>query len=140
MPKSRKVATVNDLPSCTQQSDVLDSEIGHVLRKYPGIQIGDHLDQVDLVFKDVSEFTDYADLKIQLKEAEQMFYSLPGKVREAFGNDMHSWLDAAHDREKLDHYRPKLEELGVLKPKDKPNVELDKGPLEGPANPPPADS
>lgn len=114
----RRVQTVNDMPSKTVQADVVRSEIRHILAKYKGVGIVEHLRDVDLQFRDVSEFDDFADLMFQSKQAEKVFMSLPSKVREVFDHDVAKWLDAAHDEAKLEELRPKLEKLGVMKPKE----------------------
>lgn len=134
MPKSRKVVTVNDQPSKTVQADIQYADINTVIRSFPGIQITDHLQEVDQVFMDVSEFTDYADLRIQTAAATEEFMKLPSKVREVFGHDVYNWLDAAHDPEKREALRPQFENLGILKPKEK-NVPMDSAPVEGPGGP-----
>lgn len=110
-----RVQTVNDMPSMTVQSDVHRTEIRSILAKYKQTGVVEHLRQVDLQFRDVSEFSDYADMAFQLKEAEKVFMAMPSKVREVFDHDMARWLDAAHDPEKLEALRPELEELGVMK-------------------------
>jgi len=112
-----RVQTVNTLPSKTVQTDVFRSEIRHVLAKYKQVGIVEHLRSVDLQFRDVSEFSDFADLMFQSKEAEKVFLKLPSKVREVFDHDVAKWLDAAHDPEKVEAVRPQLEKLGVLEPK-----------------------
>lgn len=112
-----RVQTVNDLPSKTVQADVVRTEIRHILAKYRQVGIIEHLRDVDLQFRDVTEFEDYADMARQTKDAEQVFMGLPSKVREVFGHDVMNWLDAAHDAEKLEALRPRLEKLGVLEPK-----------------------
>lgn len=111
-----RVQTVNDLESKTVQADAVRADIREVLRKYEAMGIVDHLAKVDMTFRDVTEFEDFADLMRQSKEAEAAFMRLPSKLREVFGHDVARWLDAAHDPEKLESYRPKLEALGVLEP------------------------
>lgn len=127
-----RVATVNDLPSRTVESDVERAEISQILRKYEGVGIVDHLANVDRIFRDVSEFEDFADLMRQAKEAERHFLELPPQLRDVFDNDHHRWLDVAHDPEKLDEVRPKLEELGLLEPVATP---AEAGPPPTPAAP-----
>jgi len=108
-----RVRTVNEMPSKTVQSDVVRTEIKHILAKYRQTGVVDHMRSVDLQFRDVSEFQDFSDLMFQSKEAEKVFMSLPSKVREVFGHDYARWLDCAHDAEKLEALRPELEALGL---------------------------
>lgn len=112
----RRVQTVNFGPSKTVQSDLVRADIREILKRFKAVGITDHLAQVDLVFRDVSEFTDFADMMRQTKEAEKAFMKLPSKLREVFEHDVMKWLDAAHDPEKVEALRPQLEKLGVLKP------------------------
>lgn len=118
MRRRPRVQTVNTLPSKTVQSDVTRTEIKHILAKYRQTGVVEHMRNVDLQFRDVSEFSDFSDLMYQSKEAEKVFMKLPSKVRGVFDHDYAKWLDAAHDPEKLEALRPRLEKIGVLAPKE----------------------
>jgi len=109
-----RVRTVNTLPSRTVQSDVVRAEIKHILAKYRQVGVLEHMRNVDLQFRDVSEFSDFADVMYQSKVAESAFMRLPSKVREVFHHDVAEWLDAAHDKAKLDALLPELEKLGLV--------------------------
>lgn len=126
-----RVQTVNTLPSKTVQSDVTRTEIRHILAKYQQVGIMEHMRQVDLTYKDVSEFADFADMMFQSKEAEKVFMRLPSKVRRVFHNDVSEWLDAAHDPEKLEALVPELEKAGFMERKPEP------APVVAPAAVPP---
>jgi len=109
-----RVRTVNTLPSMTVQSDVARAEIKHILAKYRQVGVIEHMRNVDLQFRDVSEFSDFSDMMYQSKVAEAAFMRLPSKVREVFHHDVAEWLDAAHDKAKLDALLPELEKLGLV--------------------------
>lgn len=111
----KKVQTVNDGPDMAVQSDIHRADIKHILARYRALGIRDHMAQVDLNYRDVSEFTDYADLMRSVRQAEFDFMQLPSKVREVFDHDVAKWLDAAHDKEKLDAIAPRLAQLGIFK-------------------------
>lgn len=113
-----RVQTINDEESKTVQSDLARSEIRHILAKYRQTGVITHLREVDLVFRDVTEFEDFRDVMVQSKVAEAEFLKLPSKLREVFDHDVSRWLDVAHDPEKLEEIRPQLEKLGVLKPRE----------------------
>lgn len=115
--RRKRVRTVNSLPSLTVQSERANSEILHILAKYEATGILTHLRNVDLEFRDVSEFEDFADLMRQSKVAEQEFMKLPSKLREVFQHDVHVWLDYAHEPERLEELRPQLEKLGIMEPR-----------------------
>lgn len=114
-----KYQTVNNDPSETVQSDAPLADIQKILAKYQEVGIIDHLNDAESVFRDVTEFTDYADAMRNLKVAEQTFMELPSKVREIFHHDVAEWLDAAHDPEKRDA----LVEAGFVKAPKKEPVE-----------------
>jgi len=110
----KRVRTVNDLPSMTVQSDVARTEIKHILARYRQTGVIDHMRNVELAFRDVSEFQDFADLMYQSKEAEKVFMALPSKVRAVFDHDVAVWLDCAYDADKLKALEPELKALGLV--------------------------
>lgn len=110
----RRVQTDDFGPSKAVQSQKDRADIKKIIARYKNTGIVDHLANVDRVFRDVSEFTDFADLMRQTKEAERQFMTLPSKLRAVFDHSVERWLDVAHDPEKFEEIRPKLEELGVL--------------------------
>ena len=96
--------------SQTVQSDAPKADIVKILKRYKQVGIVEHLNQTEAQFRDVSEFTDFADLMRQVKDAEGEFLKLPSKVREIFDHDVAVWLDSAHDEEK----RNALVEAGFI--------------------------
>jgi len=66
-----RVRTVNTLPSRTVQSDVARAEIKHILAKYRQVGVIEHMRNVDLTFRDVSEFSDFADVMYQSRDKEK---------------------------------------------------------------------
>ncbi len=96
-----RVQTVNQMPSKTVQSDAHLADITTILRQW-AVGGEDSLDVTADMFRDISEFTDYADAMRHAKVAELEFMRLPSKVREIFHHDVFEWLDTAHDKEKRD--------------------------------------
>lgn len=94
-----RVQTVNNDPSETVQSDAHLADIQNIMKQYSegGMQ---QLDETELMFRDVSEFTDFHDVMISVKEAEVEFMKLPPQVRLIFHNSVETWLDSAHDEDK----------------------------------------
>ena len=135
----RRVQTQNLSDSRTVQSDVNQAEIKNILANYEATGIMQHMRDVDLQFRDVTEFNDLADAMQQAKEAESVFLTLPPKLREVFNNDVADWLDAAHDPAKIESLRPQLEELGVLEPLPTPEPAAPAAPVAPPAPPPPSE-
>ncbi len=97
----RRFQTVNNDPSETLQSDAHLADIQQIMNTFwrDGMEI---LNEADLQFRDISEFTDLADALNQAREAEVQFLKLPSKVREVFDHDVAVWLDSAHDKDKRD--------------------------------------
>lgn len=112
-----RVQTVNTDPVVTVQADGPRTEVLEILKKYREVGIVDHMREVDLQFRDVSEFEDFRDLMVQNKAAESAFLRLDPRIRDVFQNDVARWLDCAHDADKLEALRPQLEKLGVMEPK-----------------------
>lgn len=131
-----RIRTVNVLESKTVQSQRDLSDINEVLKKYQHMGIVDHMENVDLQFRDVSEFEDFSDVMRQSADARTAFLRLPPQLRTVFRNDVSEWLDCAHDPEKLEALRPKLEKLGVLEPSPAPVAPA--APSVAPAAPVPA--
>lgn len=96
-----RVQTINNDESMTVQSDAHLADINHILRQFAN-DGSKMLDQADLMYKDVSEFTDLRDALDQAIEADIEFKKLPSKVREIFNHDVAVWLDTAHDQDKRD--------------------------------------
>ena len=96
--------------SRTIQSQSADADINKILAKFRATGIINSLNEAELQFRDVSEFTDLKDALNQAKEAEAAFMRLPSKVREVFDHDPVVWLDTAHDADK----RQALVDMGVI--------------------------
>lgn len=111
-----RVQTVNTMESRTVQSDVHDSDIKHIVQKFRATGGLINPRDVQLAFRDVTAFEDFHDVIQHARAAEAKFMQLPSKVREVFDHDVSKWLDAAHDPDKLEDLRPRLEKLGVLEP------------------------
>lgn len=105
-----RVQTTDFGDSLTVKSDAHLADIRQILKKYEGTGIVDHLDHVDSVFMDVSEFTDYQDMLQQLDVAEAEFMKLPPQIRSLFDNQVGVWLDAAQDTDKRDAFLQELQD------------------------------
>lgn len=126
-----RVQTKNTDPSMTVQSDAHLADIQNILKSY-GQEGMKMLDDTEMQWLDVTEFTDLADALNQAKEAEVEFMKLPSKVRGIFDHNVAVWLDTAHDEDKRDA----LVEAGFLKRKEVVVVEGDP-PVEPPDPPEP---
>ena len=88
--------------SLTVQSSMPGSEIKNILNKYTKGTLGETLDIAEVEYRDVSTFTDFADVMRTAKDAEYQFMQLPSKLREIFDHDVGKFLDTAHDKDKRD--------------------------------------
>lgn len=118
----KRVQTINEGESKTVQSQAHLADIKEVLAKYQQLGIKAHLEQTDLVFRDVTQFEDYNDLRRENAIAEQEFMKLPSKVRELFEHSHEVWLAAAHDPKWVEANRPRLEKLGLIDPEETPTA------------------
>ena len=111
----KRVQTQNLSESRTVQSDRHKASIHSILAQYEATGILPHLNSTDLQFRDVTEFSDFAELRRESKRAEQAFNALPAKIRDAFDHSHDKWLDAAHDGIDPDsELARKLTKIGVL--------------------------
>jgi len=95
-----RVQTINEQPSMTVQYEADQTDIQKIVEKYSSTGIIEHLNQIETTYKDVTEFTDFADVMRHAKAAEAEFMKLPSKIREEFNHDVATWLDTSHDPEK----------------------------------------
>lgn len=130
-----RVQTVNDHPSVTVEGEEMLADMNYILSTYKETGVLWSMGKVDLEYRDAGEFTDFSDMMQQIKAAEMKFLELPPQVREVFDNDVANWLDAAHDADKFDALRPKLEELGVIDRMTAPATP--ESPAKGPEPSPP---
>lgn len=114
-----RVQTVNEEESLTVQSDRNRADIKMILQRYEATGGIVSMRDVDLAYRDVSEFEDFTDMMRQTREAEAAFMRLPSKVRELFHHDVMEWLDAAHGG-LSEEQTAKLTELGVIEAVKKP--------------------
>lgn len=102
--------TINTEPSKTIQSQAHLADIREIVGKYDAGFVRSQLEQADLRFLDITEFTDYADMMRQNANVEREFMALPAHVRRMFDHDVAKFLDAAHDPAKT----KVLEDLGLV--------------------------
>lgn len=126
---SIRVQTVNDEPERTKQSFKDECDINRIMRQFQQTGVVRHLNEARAQYADVSELTDYADALSVVRRAEEMFMSLPSKVRRVFNDDPAAFLDAAHDPAKRDQ----LVEAGLI-PAERPQ-DVVIAPVEPPAVP-----
>lgn len=95
-------------PMLTQQQYTEECNINSILKKF--IQTG-ILDNIGPgVYADLGDAKDYRESLHVIKEAEEMFASLPSHIRDRFQNDPAQYLDFVHDENNL----AEGQELGIF--------------------------
>jgi len=123
----KKVVTLNDKPSKTDQQWKDDCDVNYILRKYRKTGVITHVARQAGHFSDVSDIPDLLQGYERVKSAKDAFMELPAMLRNKFDNSMEkmvTWLqDPANEAEAID--------LG-LRPKKQPDMSIPK-PVEPPA-------
>lgn len=83
----KKVVTINELPSKTDPSWQKDCDVNHIMTKFMKTGQINHLAKKPGNYMDVSEIKDLPEALMQVKSAENAFYSLSAAVRREFDND-----------------------------------------------------
>lgn len=110
------------LPSRVRSEFVEDCDINVILDRFTKTGVLEHQ------AKYAGRYGDFLDApqslqeaKNQVRAAEEMFMTLPAKVREAYQNSPQVFLEAVDDAEQGDALaQDKLKALGVLSPKKSP--------------------
>lgn len=111
----RGVRTVCEDPSRTKQSMKEECDINGIMRRFERTGLITHNAQRESYFADVSEVPDFAAAVDVVRKAEEMFLSLPAKLRLQFDNDPAKYVNFCSDAANLE----KMQELGLV---DKPEV------------------
>ena len=98
----------------THQSFAASADINNIMKRYERDGVIDHLNHYKGEYGDFTAVTDFHSAMNVVTNAQQMFMSLPAKIRGQFGNDPGAFLDYATDPENEDGMR----ELGLLPPQD----------------------
>lgn len=95
-------------PDLTQQQFTEECDINQILKKF--IQTG-ILDNIGPgVYADLGDANEYRESLHIIKEASEMFASLPAHIRDRFQNDPAQYLDFVHDEKNL----AEGQELGIF--------------------------
>ena len=108
----------------TVQSDARDCDINAIMARYKqtGILPLNTFRNKKGIYADVSEYGDYKDCRMRVEAAEQMFMSMPAKVRDRFRNSPAEFLAFCADPKNAQE----LIDLGLATPpKDKSSAKGD---------------
>jgi len=89
-------------PSRTKQSFRDECDINHILKRWERDGVISHFNRFEGSYGDFSNFGDYHESINQVNRAQEMFMSLPSKIRSQFNNDPGRFVDFASNPANLD--------------------------------------
>lgn len=95
----------------TQQHFASECDVNNIMARYGASRILQHFGQYKGNYGDFTDVQDYQTSMNQIVQAQDMFMSLPSKIRNRFGNDPSQFLDFVSDPLNKDEMRS----LGLLK-------------------------
>ena len=108
--------------SRTKQAFADECDINNILARYNRSGLIDHVSTYGGQYGDFVEVTDYHSSLNQIREANDMFMSLPAKVRSKFENDPGAFLDFVLNEDN----KSEMANLGLLRPDyEAPKMESD---------------
>ena len=99
-------------PSMAKQSFKNDCDIHHILKRYDKSGVLDHVNDSKARYGDFVNVDDYHASLDKVMRSEELFDSLPSKVRSKFENDPGQFLDFVGNPENRDE----MIELGLMSP------------------------
>lgn len=94
---SRRVYTVNEEPSKTDQSQTEQSDVNYIIGQYKKTGQLTHLARKQGVYADVSQIPDLQESLAQVELANTAFASLPSEVRQRFQNSPVQMIEFLQD-------------------------------------------
>lgn len=108
-----RLATVIEGPSMAKQSFKEECDINNILARYARSGIIDHLSQYGGSYGDFTNTpSSYQEAVEIVFRAQEMFASVPAKIRARFGNDPAEFLSFVEDPANIEELR----QLGLAKP------------------------
>lgn len=83
----KRVFTVNEDPSLTDQSQAKEADINEIIRKFERTGQITHLAKNRGIYADLSMLTDLQTAMEEVKFAEEAFMTIPADIRAKFDND-----------------------------------------------------
>lgn len=102
-------------PGRTKQAFKAECDINTIMKRYEKTGIVDHVARFGGRYGDYLGAVDYHTAMNEVTKAQEMFLSLPARVRARFGNDPGQFVEFALNPENLDELR----ELGLAPPRER---------------------
>jgi len=93
----RRVATINNQPSKTQQQFKDEVNVNNIMKKYRATGTITHLNNKEGKFADISNAQDYLESIQTITTANEAFHQLPSEIRRRFHNDPAELLEFIND-------------------------------------------
>lgn len=128
---SKRILTVNQEPSKTDQQWKEDCDVNNIIRKFLKTGQINHLNHKQGSYADVSEIPDLLEATMQIQQASDLFSDLPSQVRKRFNNSPLDMIDFLKNPENFEE----AQELGLLNSRIETSVSTGNKP-EGALAPP----
>lgn len=111
-PRAHRVQVPDTGPSRTKQSFSEECDINNIMKKFEKTGIIDHARKYEGNYGDFTGAVDYHTAMNIVREADEMFQSIPATIRKRFDNDPQKFLEYVDNPENEDEMR----EMGLLPP------------------------
>lgn len=113
---NKKVRTINNEPSLTQQHHKQECDVNYIVKKYQKTGQITHIARDQGVYADLTKSKDFSDAMNTVVKAKEAFMTLPSDVRKRFGHNPQELISFLQDEKNLDE----AIKLGLVK--SKPNI------------------
>jgi phage internal scaffolding protein len=121
---SKRVMTVNDAPSKTDQSWAKDADVNTIVEKFRKTGKIELAKANQGVYADIAQISDLSNAYDQVKRADEAFMTIPSEIRNKLGNDPKNLVPYLNDPKN----KAEAMEYGLIKD--------DKGDTAPPPSPP----
>lgn len=120
-------------PSLTRQSSKRECDVNRIMERFEKTGVLDHHNQFQGAYGDFTNTPqDYHETVNQVIEANDMFMSLPSKIRKTFGNDPAQFVEFVADPDN----GPQLVKMGLAETLDPIQEVIDRSTPPKPSTPP----
>jgi len=98
----KKVVTINDLPSRTQQNFKDQCNINNIMKKYHVTGMVNHLNNKKGTYADLTQVKDFQGCLQTVIDAQASFMTIPSEIRKKFGNDPQALIEFLKDPKNKD--------------------------------------
>lgn len=111
---TKKVTTINNLPSRTQKQFRDQVNVNSIMAKYRKTGLLDHVRKTPGVYADLTNLPDYSTAMNTIIRAQETFQTVPATIRQRFDNDPAKFIAFLDDDKNYDE----AVKLGLIIPKE----------------------